>query len=144
MAVLTVVLMVLAVQVSVDVTERLTIQNEAENSDNIEKRIAPVGQIAASVTDAIVPTAEAKELSAEEVYTSSCAACHDAGIAGAPKTGDTAAWGSRIAQGKETLYKHAIEGYQGAAGYMPAKGGNAALSDDNVKAAVDYLIGKSQ
>ena len=143
MIALTAILMVVAVEVSVDVTERLDAQSEAENSNNIAQRIAPVGQMAAAgVISAVVPEANAQELSGEEVYTSSCAACHDAGIAGAPKTGDAAAWSARIAQGNDTLYSHAIQGYQGSAGFMPAKGGNAALSDDNVKAAVDYMVSK--
>ena len=64
---------------------------------------------------------------------------HGAGIAGAPKFGDKAAWSARIAQGKETLYTHAIKGYQGKGGMMPAKGGSTA-SDEEVKAAVDYMV----
>lgn len=69
--------------------------------------------------------------------------CHAAGVAGAPKPGDKADWGPRIAQGKDTLYKHAIEGFTGAKGMMPAKGGAANLSDADVKAAVDYMADKS-
>ena len=76
----------------------------------------------------------------ENVYKGSCVACHGVGIAGAPKAGDKAAWASRIAQGKPTLYEHAIKGYQGKAGVMPAKGGNASLADGDVKAAVDYMV----
>ncbi|MEP7275105.1 MAG: c-type cytochrome, partial [Betaproteobacteria bacterium] len=68
-----------------------------------------------------------------------CIACHGAGIAGAPKFGDKGAWAPRLAQGVNTLYTHAIAGYTGKAGMMPAKGGNAALSDAEVKAAVDYM-----
>ena len=69
--------------------------------------------------------------------------CHAAGVAGAPKPGDKADWGPRIAQGKDTLYKHAIEGYTGAKGMMPARGGNTKMSDEDVKAAVDYMVGLS-
>jgi cytochrome c5 len=76
----------------------------------------------------------------EAVYKSACVACHGAGIAGAPKSGDKAAWSPRIAQGKSLLYEHAIRGYQGKAGVMPAKGGNAALADADVKSAVDYMV----
>ncbi len=61
---------------------------------------------------------------------------------GAPKLADKAAWAPRIAQGKDTLYKHAIGGYQGKAGVMPAKGGSQA-SDEEVKAAVDYMVSKA-
>jgi cytochrome c5 len=68
--------------------------------------------------------------------------CHAAGVAGAPKPGDKADWGPH-AQGKDTLYKHAIEGFNGAKGAMPARGGNAKMSDEDVKAAVDYMVGLS-
>lgn len=80
----------------------------------------------------------------ESVYKSACVACHGAGVAGAPKTGDKAAWSARIAQGKPTLYQHAIAGYQGKAGVMPAKGGNTALADGDVKSAVDYMVSLSK
>ena len=76
----------------------------------------------------------------EGVYKGGCAACHGAGIAGSPKFGDKVVWASRIAQGKPTLYEHAIKGYIGKAGAMPAKGGNNALADADVKAAVDYMV----
>ena len=76
----------------------------------------------------------------EGVFKSACIACHGAGIAGAPKAGDKAAWSPRVAQGKPTLYEHAIRGYQGKAGVMPAKGGNSALADGDVKSAVDYMV----
>jgi len=65
-------------------------------------------------------------------------------VAGAPKPGDKADWGPRIAQGEETLYKHALEGYTGAKGMMPARGGGAALKDEEVKAAVDYMVAQSR
>lgn len=74
-------------------------------------------------------------------FDSTCSACHATGAAGSPKAGDKSAWGPRIAQGKETLYKHALGGFQGKSGTMPAKGGNAGLADADVKAAVDYMVG---
>ncbi len=77
------------------------------------------------------------------VYDKACALCHAAGVAGAPKLGDKTDWAPRIAQGNETLYKHAIEGYQGAKGMMPAKGGNSTLSDAEVKASVDYMTSQA-
>ncbi len=69
--------------------------------------------------------------------------CHGPGIAGAPKLGDKADWGPRIAKGKDTLYKHAIEGFTGSKGVMPPKGGATTLSDDEVKTAVDYMVSQS-
>ncbi|RTR04515.1 cytochrome c5 family protein [Halomonas nitroreducens] len=73
----------------------------------------------------------------EGVYNSVCMACHDTGAAGAPKKGDAEAWASRLEKGTETLYDHAINGFNA----MPAKGGNPSLSDAEVKAAVDHLVG---
>jgi cytochrome c5 len=78
----------------------------------------------------------------EEVYNKTCATCHQAGIAGAPKLGDPAAWSARLAQGNATLYEHSIKGFTGATGTMPPKGGNMALSDDEVRAAVDFMVSK--
>ena len=69
-------------------------------------------------------------------YEAVCIACHGAGVAGAPKAGDKAAWSARLVQGKEVLYASALKGK----GIMPAKGGNPAVADDAVKAAVDYLV----
>ena len=78
------------------------------------------------------------------IYQQACVACHATGVAGAPKLGDKAAWAPRIAQGIEVLQQHAINGYQGSTGVMPAKGGRADLSDDAVKAAVEYMVSNSQ
>jgi cytochrome c5 len=78
--------------------------------------------------------------SGDEVFTQVCSACHGAGIVGAPKAGDKAAWGPRIAKGKDTLYEHAIKGFQGSAGVMPAKGGRVDLPDDLIKQAVDHMV----
>jgi cytochrome c5 len=74
----------------------------------------------------------------KNLYNQTCAACHGAGIAGAPKFGDKAAWAPRIAQGSAVLYDHALKGFQGKAGMMPPKGG-ATAPDAEVKAAVDYM-----
>ncbi len=72
-----------------------------------------------------------------------CFACHATGAAGAPIVGKKAAWKSRIAQGKATLYKHALKGFKGKKGFMPAKGGSS-LSDSAVKAVVDYMVKTSK
>jgi cytochrome c5 len=80
------------------------------------------------------------DLGGEEVFNQACVACHGAGVAGAPKVGDAAAWGPRLAKGADTLHKHAIEGFQGQAGFMPAKGGATTLSDKSVMNAVDYMV----
>jgi len=78
------------------------------------------------------------------VYDKACQACHNMGIAGAPKVGDVAGWTDRIKQGIATLNDHAINGYQGPSGVMPAKGGNMSLSDNEVKNAVVFMVESSQ
>jgi len=83
-------------------------------------------------------------MSGPQVYNAACIACHGSGIGGAPTVGDAAAWQARIAQGNDTLYLHAIEGYTGSTGFMPQKGGRMDLSDDEVHGAVDYMVGESQ
>lgn len=75
----------------------------------------------------------------EGVYKKTCFLCHGTGAGGAPML-TKADWDTRVAQGKDVLYKHAIEGFTGEKGMMPAKGGNLALSDDEVKASVDYML----
>lgn len=84
------------------------------------------------------------EVNGQRVYESACVACHGAGIAGAPKVGDSGLWANRIAKGRDALYASAINGVQGSAGVMPAKGGNAALTNAEVKAAVDYIVAQSK
>jgi len=110
--------------------------------------VAAPATVAAAATPAAMPaiamataTPAAAALSVEtgkKLYESACQACHGAGIAGAPKFGDKTAWVERIKQGNPVLYEHAIKGYVGKAGVMPARGG-ASASDDEVKAAVDYM-----
>lgn len=84
------------------------------------------------------------QASGEDTYKAACFACHGTGAAGAPKVGDKAAWKDRIAQGSDKLNTNAIKGFQGKKGFMPAKGGRADLSDDAVKAAVDYMVKNSK
>lgn len=79
--------------------------------------------------------------SGEEVYNGLCTACHAAGTAGAPKLGDLAAWGPRNGQGFDTLLKHAIEGFTGKTGVMPAKGGGS-NSDLEIARAVVFMANK--
>ena len=116
-------------------------------------RIAPMGAVYAGATGAAAQaaaTASAAAAAASQVayggttdgsviFGNLCTGCHTSGAGGAP-TLDAAHWAARIAQGKDTLYKHAVEGFHGAAGVMPPKGGNPALSEDQVKATVDWMV----
>jgi cytochrome c5 len=103
-------------------------------ADNSALVIRPVVANAGAVPAMAMPT------DATEVYEVACKACHGVGLAGAPKSGDSAAWAPRIAKGKDLLYEHAIKGFTGQAGVMPAKGGRTDLSDDLIKATVDHII----
>jgi cytochrome c5 len=104
---------------------------------------APAPAPAAPATVAAAPASPAAASPAasadkgKSVFEGTCNVCHGTGVAGAPKAGDKAAWGPRIAQGKPALYNSALHGKNA----MPPKGGNNALSDDDVKAAVDYMVG---
>jgi cytochrome c len=90
-------------------------------------------------SDSVVTT-----LTGSGIYDRHCALCHADGIGGAPRSGDGEAWASRIDQGVETLYMHAIEGYTGEDGIMPPKGGFVNLPDEEVRLAVDYIVEQSQ
>lgn len=99
---------------------------------------------AAAAPAAEAPKAEATaSVDGKSIYGKTCAMCHAAGVAGAPKPGDKEAWAPRIAQGNDTMYKHALEGFTGDHGMMPARGGNPKLTDEEVKAAVDFMVGQS-
>lgn len=118
-----------------------------------EARIAPVGsvRIAGEVEDeapaapaaSAAPAAAAEPMSGDQVYTKACFACHGTGAAGAPKVGDAADWSARASKGMEAMVQNAIKGFQGSAGVMPPKGGHPYLSDDDIKAAVDYMMAES-
>lgn len=87
-------------------------------------------------------TASQQSTVGQATYESACKVCHDAGLVGAPVPGDVETWQSRLGQGMEVVYRHALEGYQGSTGVMPPKGGQVHLDDESVKAAVDYMVGK--
>ncbi|MBR7631476.1 MULTISPECIES: c-type cytochrome [Aeromonas] len=116
----------------------------------IAERIKPVGQVYTAKDLEGIATAGAASVAAapsgprdgEAVYKGACFACHDMGIAGAPKRGDQAAWEPRIAQGIDTLKKHAIEGFTGKAGVMPPRGTCATCSDEEIENAIHYMIDK--
>lgn len=98
------------------------------------ERIKPFGEV--NIGAVPVAAASSGAVDGKGTYTSACFACHGTGAAGAPKLGDKGAWKNRIAQGMDTLVDHAINGFKG----MPAKGGNASLSDTAVEAAVEYMV----
>ncbi|MBS0395048.1 MAG: cytochrome c5 family protein [Proteobacteria bacterium] len=130
---------------------------DSEVAAEVDAHTAPVGRLAIAGRDnsalAIKTASAAGEAAAaalpvpktgEETFQTVCGNCHVAGVGGAPRVSDHAAWAPRIGQGKATLYEHALKGFQGKAGFMPAKGGRTDLPDDLVKETVDYIVKKAQ
>ena len=107
------------------------------SSDDAELRIQPVARV--EMQKAVVKS-DGKPRDGATVYNTVCMACHAGGVAGAPKTGDKAAWAPRIATGNAAMLTTATNGK----GAMPPRGGAADLSDAELKAAVDYLVGKAK
>ena len=112
----------------------------------IEERIKPAGQSClagdSSCGGAAAAVASSGPRSGEEVYNAACMACHTTGAGGAPMYGDATAWAERIAKGSDVLHDHGINGIPGTS--MMAKGGCMSCSDQEVMAAVDYMVAGSQ
>ena len=102
--------------------------------------------VPAAAPVAAVPAAApvAENALGKSVFGKVCAMCHAIGAAGAPKPGDKADWGPRIAQGNDILRKHALEGFTGTKGVMPARGANPALTDAEVQAAITFMVDQSR
>jgi len=111
----------------------------------LKERIAPIGQVRTSdqppmeTANAGEPQAAVAPRSGTEVVQQACAACHAAGVLGAPKIGAKGDWEPRLAQGFDTLLKHSITGIRA----MPPKGGNPGLSEDELKAALTEMLKQS-
>jgi cytochrome c5 len=99
---------------------------------------AQAAAVAAAASKAASQVAYGGTMDGSVIFNQLCTGCHTSGAGGAP-TLTAAGLGARVSKGKDTLYKHAIEGFQGT-GVMPPKGGNPALSDDQVKATVDWML----
>ena len=135
-----------------DISEQVRQHRSAPQASgsSVAERIKPVAQLSIAstetqrepVTSAVAAPPPGRD--GQQVYQATCVVCHGAGIAGAPKVADKGQWAKRIAKGVGTLYASAVNGVQGSAGAMPAKGGNPALSNAEVKAAVDYMVAQSK
>jgi cytochrome c5 len=134
--------------VALDTQGRFMLEDPDVQAQIIE-RIRPIGQVrllgdaelAAAVAATVAPERVVTVMSGPQVFNAACYLCHSPpGVGGAPVVGDAAAWTPRMEQGIATLNEHAINGFQGAVGFMPAKGGRVDLSDDEIIAAVEYLV----
>ena len=153
LAVVTVGLMAVAYFVHVSLPQDVP----AAVAKRTEARIAPVGAVyagstgaarqaaatAAAAAAAASQVAYGGTLDGEVIFNNLCTGCHTSGAGGAP-TMAAAQWAARIPQGVDVLHRHAIEGYTGSAGVMPPKGGNPALTDEQVIATVDWMLDNLQ
>lgn len=115
----------------------------AAKEQAIAERLKPVGTVCVEgdeCASAVASSSEQASLSPEDIYNKSCMGCHTTGAAGAPKIGDAGDWGARLAKGKDQLYSNAINGINA----MPAMGLCMSCSEDDIKATVDFILGKSQ
>jgi cytochrome c5 len=126
-------IVLIAIIYPLTVKQSTSAADAAGGNDSADIRIQPVARFELAKA---APAAAAGPKDGATIFNSVCGACHNTGAAGAPKVDDKAAWAPRVAQGKEALYKSAI----GGKGAMPAKGGAADLSDDEIKGAVDYVL----
>jgi cytochrome c5 len=135
-------------------TQEPSMYSDAKYLAAVADRIKPFARVAVAGADnsamAIEAPAHATNVAlatpkdGPALYEAVCKTCHGTGLMGAPKFGDHAAWGPRIAEGKPTLYQHALKGFTGKVGVMPAKGGRADLSDALIESGVDYMVSKGQ
>ncbi len=117
--------------------------SEGTATDSVKERIAPVGKSCMSGEScAAAPAAPASAgpKSGKELYSTVCTTCHGTGVLNAPKFGNAGDWAPRIAKGLDTLYTHALGGFNS----MPPKGTCAACSDDEIKGAVKYMVDSSK
>lgn len=134
-ATIIVAIVLVAIIYPLTVKQSTSAADAAGGNDSADVRIQPVARFELAKA---APAAAAGPKDVATVFNSICGACHNTGVAGAPKLDDKAAWAPRIAQGTDTLYKTALTGK----GAMPPKGGAADLSDDEIKGAVDYMLSK--
>jgi cytochrome c5 len=114
-----------------DAGERIRPMAVFIKSDHKAPEVAEVTEASAAVSESTAPT---------DIYASFCHVCHETGVAGAPRRGDSAAWEPRIAAGIDALYQSALTGK----GAMPPRGNTTSASDDDIKATVDFLIGEAR
>lgn len=107
-----------------------------EPKDLRVERIKPIGQVNIEGSKPVVVVVDTEPKSGKEVYEGVCFACHSSGVLGAPKFHNQADWAKRLAKGKETLLQSAINGLNN----MPARGGNPSLKDEELKAAIEYML----
>ena len=149
LAIFALAIFVLAMKMS-GVTQDVYNAGSEEYRASVEERIRPFGQVTLPGEELTAgkalhsPAEEAAPvhaaLTGAQVFNQACNVCHGSGIGGAPTLDDSADWEPRIAQGNDALRDHAVNGFAGAVGFMPPKGGNASISDADVHAAVDFML----
>jgi cytochrome c5 len=135
-------------------TQEEVLGNADEYLAVVSERLEPFGKVnlpgddlsadGPQSAEAVTPEPVAEVRTGPQVYNEACITCHGSGIGGAPMITNAEAWAPRIAQGIDTLRQHAIEGYTGSAGYMPPKGGRMDLLDEEVYAAVEFMVSQAE
>ncbi|ORU93011.1 MAG: cytochrome c, class I [Cycloclasticus sp. symbiont of Poecilosclerida sp. N] len=134
--------------IAINLVDEDTFSMTALKEKKVLNRIKPLGVVATTIAEAKAASPQLDDatpenlapMTAEEVYNRACMACHATGAADAPITGDVKVWESRISQGSDVLFEHATKGFKG----MPPRGGSPQLSDEEMKAAIDFMVMKSQ
>jgi cytochrome c5 len=118
-------------------------QYKAESKEIVAARIAPVGQLTLTNAPVVKPVVEHVDpvlAEGKTVYEGGCNACHTEGLAGAPKVGEKPVWEPRLVKGIDSMVKNAVNGFAGSSGAMPPKGGRSELGDEQIRAAVTYMV----
>lgn len=143
------IIIAMVAMVGCDSSEADSPESVASEEKKVLDRIKPLGEVATTTEEAQLaspkaeesaPVAAAGPMTPEKVYNTACMACHATGAADAPKVGDIAAWSPRIAKGNDVLFEHATKGFKA----MPPRGGSSQLSDEDIRAAIKYMVEKSQ
>jgi len=127
------------VGLGIALTLSLSVNASNLSDDAVKKRILPIGDVYLAGAQPAAPVVPAGPRTGADIYQTTCFGCHGTGAGGAPKKGDAAAWGPRVAQGMDVLFDHAWNGFTGSSGMMPARGTCMSCSEDEIKDTIKFI-----
>lgn len=127
------------VGLGIALTLSLSVNASNLSDDAVKKRILPIGDVYLAGAQPAAPVVPAGPRTGADIYQTTCFGCHGTGAGGAPKKGDVAAWGPRVAQGMDVLFDHAWNGFTGSSGMMPARGTCMSCSEDEIKDTIKFI-----